>query len=105
MQIQINTNSTIDGREGLIAHFQDVIGNGLSRFSSQITTVEVHLSDENGAKKGAADKRCLLEARLEHRKPTAVTHEAGTLDDAVAGALDKMTRSLGGTIERLRKRR
>lgn len=105
MQIQVNTASTIDGREGLITHFQDVIENGLSRFSNQITTVEVHLSDENGPKNGPADKRCLLEARLEHRKPTAVTHEAETLDDAVAGALDKMTRSLGSTIERSRKRR
>jgi ribosome-associated translation inhibitor RaiA len=73
----------------------------LSRFSDRITRVEVHLSDQNSDKSGQDDKRCMMEARIEGRQPTAVTHQAATLDDAVDGAADKLKRSIESTLERL----
>jgi ribosomal subunit interface protein len=101
MHIQINTDHNIEGREELTTHVNDVVENALSRFSDRITRVEVHLSDQNGDKSSQNDKRCMMEVRLEGRQPTAVTHQAASLDGAVDGAADKLKRSLESTLERL----
>ena len=103
MQIQINTDRNIEGREALAARVSGVVESTLSRFSNHITRVEVHLSDENSDKKGGNDHmRCLMEARLEGRQPVAVTHQAATLDQAVDGAADKLIRLIESTLGRLR---
>lgn len=102
MHIQINTDSNIEGREELASHVEGVVEGALSRFSNRITRVEVHLSDQNSDKSGQDDKRCMMEARLEGRQPTAVTHQAASLDDAIDGAADKLKRSLERTLERLK---
>ena len=46
--------------------------------------------------------RCRMEARLEGRKPVAVTHQAATLDEAVEGAAGKLIRLIESTLGRLR---
>lgn len=105
MHIQVNSDTNIEAREELATRVEAVIEEALSRFSDQITRVEVHLSDENSHKSGQNDKRCMMEARLEGRQPTAVTHQAATLDQAVDGAADKLKRSLESTLGRLRDHR
>ena len=105
MHIQINTDGNIDGTEKLAAHVKGVVESTLSRFSDRITRIEVHLSDQNGDKSGRDDKRCMLEARLEGRQPTAVTHQAASLDEAVDGAAEKLKRTLETTLERLKDAR
>ena len=92
MQVQINTAHNIEGREALTAHFRGVVESALDRFSDRITRVEVHLSDENGQKHGADDKRCMIEARLEGHQPLAVKHHAAMLEQAVACADHTLTR-------------
>ncbi|MGI9047250.1 MAG: HPF/RaiA family ribosome-associated protein [Burkholderiales bacterium] len=95
MQIQVNTDDHIAGRVELARRVEAEVDDALSRFSDQITRVEVHLSDENSeAKSGGGDKRCLIEARLAGRPPLAVSHEAATIDEAFGGACDKLKRSL-----------
>ena len=101
MQIQINTGHNIDGREALAARFTTVVQSALDRYSDRITRVEVHLSDENGQKHGADDKRCMIEARLEGHQPLAVTHHAATLAQAVDGAADKILKLIEHTLGRL----
>ncbi len=105
MQIQVNTDKNIEGVEALVAQVQATVTQSLSHFSAHITRVEVHLSDENGDKNGHNDKRCIMEARLEGRQPTAVTCEAATVTQAVAGATEKLKSSLESTIDRLRAHR
>lgn len=99
MKIQVNTDSNIHGREGLIAEAEATVENSLKHFQSQITRVEVHLSDENSREKGGGnDKRCLMEARIEGRQPVAVTHISDSLSQAMAGAAQKMKASLSSTL-------
>lgn len=105
MQIQINTDSSVEAHEKYSAQVKSVIENSLSHFSDQITRIEVHLSDVNGDKGGAEDKRCMIEARLEGRRPLAVTHEAPTLDMAIDGAANKMKRSIESDLGRLHDKR
>lgn len=81
MQIHINTDRNINGREALSNHISGEIEQALSRFNEHITRVEVHLSDENSDKKGGKDGlKCVMEARLEGRHPLAVTHQATLID-------------------------
>jgi len=101
VQIQINTDRHIEGHEALAAQVSDVVESALSRISDYITRVEVHLSDENSNKKGGNDMRCAMEARLKGRQPITVTHQAATLDQAVDGATDKLTRLIESTLGRL----
>jgi len=105
MKIQVNTDKNIDGNEALVAQVEAVVTKSLSHFSTHITRLEVHLSDENGDKNGQHDKKCMMEARLEGRQPTAVTCAAATLTQAVSGAADKLKSSLGSTLERLHEHR
>ncbi|MDO9636511.1 MAG: HPF/RaiA family ribosome-associated protein [Thiobacillus sp.] len=101
MQIQFNTDESVDGREALGHHAEEVVQRVLGRFSDDVTRVEIHLSDINGNKAGDNDKRCLMEARVAGRQPIAVTDEANTLHQAIDGAARKMKRSLDSTLGKL----
>ena len=97
MQIQFNTDNNIKGSESLRQPLEEMISGSLDRFESRITRLEVHLNDVNSNKSGEADKRCMLEARLEGMQPVAVTEHAATHDQAVKGAVTRL-RSLLDTI-------
>ncbi|MEZ4362421.1 MAG: HPF/RaiA family ribosome-associated protein [Kofleriaceae bacterium] len=102
MQIQIHTDKNIDGHERFNEYVKRVVSASLDRFADRITRIEVHLSDENGAKEGkGGDKRCVMEARLEHRQPSAVTHHADSLNDAIDGAVAKLEHMLDSTVGKL----
>jgi ribosome-associated translation inhibitor RaiA len=102
MKIQFNTNSSIQGTEKLKTYFTNIISEQLQRYSEHITRVEVHLSDVNGDKESPDDKRCLLEARIEGRKPIAVTSLANTHEKAISGATEKIMKSLNKVFGRLK---
>lgn len=105
MQIQVNTEDNVKGGEALSRRVEDMLRKDLGRFASEVTRVEVHLSDENSDKKsGATDKRCLLEARPSGLQPMSASHKAETLELAVQGAAGKLRRSLERRLGRLRGR-
>jgi ribosome-associated translation inhibitor RaiA len=104
MKIQINSDNHIAGREALVARAEAAVTAALSHLSEHITRVEVHLSDENGEKTGGRDKRCMMEARLEGYQPIAVTDESDNLGEAIAGAAEKLKRTLNHTLNRLNDR-
>ncbi|MFY9907547.1 MAG: HPF/RaiA family ribosome-associated protein [Terriglobales bacterium] len=105
VQIQINTDHTIEGHEALADQIRGIVENALSRMSDQITRVEVHLTDESGPKSRENNKRCMMEARLEGRQPIAAIDEAATLDLAVNGAADKLARLIEHTLGKLHDQR
>jgi len=105
MKIQFNTDANIHGTEALASQVSATITDALERFEDHITRVEVHLSDESRGKVGQHDHRCMLEARLEGRTPVAVTQHAPTLDQAVEGAVGKLSRLLDSTFGRLQDQR
>ncbi|MBX3510842.1 MAG: hypothetical protein KF700_06540 [Hyphomonadaceae bacterium] len=94
MQIQINTDNSLQGQENLADAVEREIHAVLGRFSDRITRIEVHLGDTNGAKHGGDDKRCLIEVRLAGRKPETVTEQAESVGLALGGAARKMARLL-----------
>lgn len=105
MQIQLNTDSHVQGSASMAAWTEGELKARLARFGDHITRVEVHLSDASAAREGHADKRCTLEARLASRQPVAVSHDAAKVAEAMAGALDKLVRMLDSTLGRERDAR
>lgn len=103
MQIQLNTDTRIQGVDSLAAWVESELKGKLARFRDQITRIEVHLSDVNGARVGGEEKRCLLEARLTGRQPVAVSHNADKVADAVHGAADKLLRALDTALGKSRQ--
>jgi hypothetical protein len=103
MHVLTNTDRNIQASESLSAQVEAVVIGALGRFVDHVTRVEVHLSDENGAKSGADDKRCMMEARVEGRPPTAVTHRAATVELAMDGAAGKLARSIESALARQRE--
>lgn len=102
MKVQFNTDKTISGDQRSAEYFNDFISEGLRNHSDHITRVEAHLSDENGNKEGANDIRCLLEARIEGKKPIAVSSQADTVEMAVSHGIDKLNASLESVLGRLK---
>jgi ribosome-associated translation inhibitor RaiA len=90
MQIQVHTDRNVDVSDGMVRHIEAELESALSRFSDQVTRVEVHLSDESAGGSGGADKRCVLEARPAGQQPVAVTHHAASVGEAFSGAAHKI---------------
>ncbi|WP_203934897.1 hypothetical protein [Virgisporangium ochraceum] len=78
----------------------DDLESALSRFSDEITRIEVHFSDENAGGSGGSDKRCMIEARFAGARPAAVTHHAAAAGEACSGAVHRLKALLGSRYER-----
>jgi ribosome-associated translation inhibitor RaiA len=103
MQVQVRTDSSIHGSDALATTVETAVEGAVKRWTTRVTRVEVHLSDVNRHKRGD-DKRCLMEARLGGLQPIAVTHQAGTLPEAIDGAAEKLKKTLETTLGRLNDR-
>ena len=102
MQIQFNTDSSIDGNERLEERVNEMLEQHLGRFYSHLTLLKVHLSDNNAAKGGSDDKECMIEARMEHEEPLAATHADEDVAKAITGACNKLKRLLDTRLEKRR---
>ena len=89
MQIQFNTDASVQGSDSMTEWATREVSERLSRFRDSITRVEVHMTDVNGTRHADNDKRCLLEIRLSGRQPQSVTHTASKVTDALTGACAK----------------
>ena len=105
MQIQVNTDRNIDGRQRVADYVRGVVEHAVSHFERQVTRVEVHLSDDNGAKSGPDDKRCVMEARIASIEPITVTHRGPNIDEAIHGAASKLKRLLANELARVHAHR
>lgn len=105
MQIQINSNKSVDTGESFERWANAELNESFSRYKDEITRIEVHMSDENGEKVSPDHKRCMMEARLANREPVAVNHHASNQDEAFRGASEKLKRVLEHTLGKLRNHR
>lgn len=105
MQIQINSDKNVTVHNKLSHFVESELQRTLRRFNTQLTRVEVHLSDENAAKTGVRDKRCKLEVRPRGLAPLVVTGVASNTQQSISGAAEKMKRQLEATFGRLAARR
>jgi ribosome-associated translation inhibitor RaiA len=103
MQININTDNHIEGSDRRETYFTEVLQQKLKRFDDHVTSLEIHITDENGKDRtAAADIRCLMEARVNGMKPMAVTCHADTVEKAIGQATEKMKHLLEHTFDKLK---
>lgn len=105
MMIQINSDKHVDVNAHLANYIETHIHHSLSRFGSQLMRVKVHLSDVDGQKGSATDKRCLMEARPAGHPPMSVSCGAADVQQAVTVAAGKMKRLLENSFGRMADRR
>lgn len=72
----------------------------LGRFTDAIHEVHLSLKDENGPR-GGIDKRCLVRVKLRKGQSVIVEETAREAYEAVAGALDRTTRSVARELQRI----
>ncbi len=94
MKIQFNSDNNIEGHERLQNYFSEELQKALARFEDKVTRFEVHLGDENSAKSGVEDKRCVIEARIAGLQPVVVTANADSIEKAIHLAVDKIKKAL-----------
>lgn len=101
MQIQTNTDNTVENHKPLTAHVETVVQEALSRLSEHITRVVVHLSETNDHQRSGGDHRCLMEARIEGHPPIAASDHATSMHQAIQGAAEKLKRAIDSTLGRI----
>jgi ribosome-associated translation inhibitor RaiA len=101
MEININTNNTIDRHQGLDERVRTSVEDAISRFSEQVRRVDVHLSDENSQKHEDGANYCMLEARVSGYAPVVVHAHAANLDQSITVACGKLKRALDSALGRL----
>jgi ribosome-associated translation inhibitor RaiA len=98
MNIQVRHDNHIEGSARLIDYVRRRLEQDFDRQSNRITHLEVHFSDENGAKHGEHDKKCMIEARPAGMKPVAVSCKGDTVEQVFEGAMDKLHHLLDHTF-------
>jgi hypothetical protein len=105
MLFQLRTDNHIPNNEGLADRVRAEVESALNpRFTDQLRRVEVYLQDVN-QHKGGNDTRCAIEAHLAGYQPVAVDHRATSVDEAVSGAVERLSHALEHRLERLADRR
>jgi len=105
MQFQLNTDSHIQGDDRLAEIAQTAVTSALGHLTSRLSRIEVHLADVNGAKGGADDIRCTIEARPEGMQPQTVTHNDADVDSALRGGGKKIRALLDSEFGKIDKKR
>ncbi|MCZ0813252.1 MAG: HPF/RaiA family ribosome-associated protein [Pseudomonadota bacterium] len=104
MQFQFNTDSSIEGNEELAASAEEIVTSALGHLSDRLSRVEVHLVDANGAKGGADDIHCTIEARPEGLQPQTVSHADADIPAALRGGGKKIRALLESEFGKLSRR-
>jgi ribosome-associated translation inhibitor RaiA len=100
MEINVNTDNTIDRHQGLDDRVRDVVESSISRFE-QVRRVDVHLSNQNGQKHEDGDNYCMMEARVAGYESIVVHAHAADLHLSINGAATKLKRALDSALGRL----
>jgi predicted component of type VI protein secretion system len=103
--IQIHSDNQLPSDNERDTRLEEQIRQRLARFEGRITDVEVHVSDINGPRGGAADLRCTMEARVNGIPPVAAIDQGNTFERAVIGASKKVVRALDHQLGKLTDRK
>lgn len=101
MEINVNTDNTIDRHQGLDERVREAVVASIGRFGEQVRRVDVHLSNENSQKHEDGSNYCMLEARVSGYAPVVVHAHAENLHLSISNAATKLKRALDSALGRL----
>lgn len=88
MQFQFSSDNQLATSQEVADRIETAVRSKLSRVEAQLTRVEVHVGDVNGAK-GGVDTHATVELRPASLAPVAGSHTAEQLESAVMVATDR----------------
>jgi len=101
MEININTDNTIDRHQGLDERVRSAVEASIGRFGEQVRRVDVHLSNENSQKHEDGSNYCMMEARVSGYAPVVAHAHAENLHLSISNAAGKLQRALDSALGRL----
>jgi hypothetical protein len=104
MDIQVRTDYHVDGDEALTGFVKDTVATGLEPYRTRLGSVQVHLSEESGARKGPHDLVCMIEVRPNGHEPIVVHRHAATKDEVIRTAVTATRTALERLYGRLDER-
>lgn len=105
MQVLLNTDHNIEGRDALARHVEQTVKESLHRFGEHVTRVETYLADVNAAKQADDDIHCTMEARLAGFDPVVVKGSGPDVHQAISRTLGKLQRAVSTFLEKHDRRR
>ena len=103
MQVQVNSDNAVKIGADAIADTETRVRERLDRFASRLTRVEVHLRDHDGPDTQTEDGlEAMIEVRPAGQQPLSASHRARRVEEAVTGALSKVTSRLDTTFGKQR---
>lgn len=101
MEINVNTDNTIDRHQGLDERVRESVESAIGRFGEHVRRVDVHLSDDNSQKHADGSNSCMMEARVSGYAPVVVHGHADNLHQSISSAASKLQRALDHALGRL----
>jgi ribosome-associated translation inhibitor RaiA len=101
MEINVNTDNTIDRHQGLDERVRENVETAIGRFGEHVRRVDVHLSNENSQKQEDGSNYCMMEARVTGYAPVVVHAHAENLHLSISNAASKLQRALDHALGRL----
>lgn len=101
MEINVNTDNTIDRHQGLDERVRESVEASIGRFGEHVRRVDVHLSNENSQKHEDGSNYCMMEARVSGYAPVVVHAHAENLHLSISNAAGKLQRALDSALGRL----
>lgn len=105
MQVLLNTDHHIEGRDALARHVEQTVRESLDRFGEHVTRVEAHLADVNAHKQGDDDIHCTMEARLAGFDPVVVKGSGPDVHQAISRTVGKLQRAVSAFLEKHDRKR
>lgn len=93
MHIEISWGKGIPHSDSLHAHITEQVEHALRHMAEEFTRVQVHLHDDNAAKGGSNDKRCVMEARPTGADPLTVDATGDDFYVTVTATAKKLERA------------
>jgi ribosome-associated translation inhibitor RaiA len=101
MEVNVNTDNTIQRHSGLDERVRTMVEEAIGRFGDHVRRVDVHLSNENKEKHEDGSNYCMMEALVSGYAPVVVHAHAENLQQSITSAVGKLKRALDSAIGRL----
>ena len=101
MQVVLNADHHIDSKHEMAEHLRAVVRDAVAQFGVHVTRVVAHIADENSSLKISPDDiQCTLEVGLIGREPVTVKACAGSVDQAIYGAVEKLKQAVATVLQK-----
>ncbi len=94
MKIQFNTGKVISRDRMHQVFFSNLIARKFNKYKSQVSSIEIHISDKGSEKEGKNDVWCSLEARIKGKHSITVSYQTDTIEKSVSRAIDNLKAAL-----------